>query len=157
MTYLLICCVAGVWGIIFYRVFAGMTGEDAVQPNSRTTREPFFNMVDHAKDDVMLAMGYSDPFALASPEPETIVKSAAPVLTSMPRPIKPQVNWSGIIYSGQIFNRAEKRHVAIINVNGQEVMLSEGERANGLKFIKRVGDSIKVEYQNATKFLSIKQ
>lgn len=114
-------------------------------------------MTDHAKDQVILEMSYADPFALANSEPEPIVKSAAPVLPSAPIPIKTQVNWTGIIYSGQIYNPTEKKHVAIISVNGKEVMLSEGERSNGLKFIKRVGDSIKVEYQNATKFLSIKQ
>ncbi|NII83304.1 MULTISPECIES: hypothetical protein [unclassified Pedobacter] len=156
-TYILICCVAGVWGIIFYRVFAGLAAEDNIPVNSKTIKEPYFNMTDHANDQVTLEMGYTDPFALANSAPEPIVKSAVPVLPSMPVPIKPQVNWTGIIYSGQIYNRTEKKHVAIISVNGKEVMLSEGERANGLKFIKRVGDSIKVEYQNATKFLSIKQ
>ncbi|MFD2581619.1 hypothetical protein ACFSR6_03895 [Pedobacter vanadiisoli] len=156
-TYILICCVAGVWGIIFYKVFAGLAAEDSIPVNSRTIKEPYFNMIDHAKDQVTLEMGYADPFALITSAPEPIVKSAAPVRPSMPVPVKPQVNWAGIIYSGQIYNRTEKTHVAIISVNGKEVMLSEGERANGLKFIKRVGDSIKVEYQNATKFLSIKQ
>lgn len=155
MTYLLICCVAGVWGIIFYRIFTGMAPEDTVQLNSRTVREPFFNMVDHAKDAVVLEMGYGDPFAAGNSEPAPVVASSMPVMPSMPPPMKSQVNWSGIIYSGQIYNRVEKRHVAIISVNGKEVMLSEGEKANGLKFIKRVGDSIKVEYQNTTKYLSI--
>lgn len=158
MTYLLICCVAAVWGVIFYRVFDGLAAEDNAPLHSRTIKEPYFNMTDHAKDQVILEMGYADPFALANSEPEPLVKPAGPVSPPMPMPmpIKPQVNWSGIVYSGQIYNRAEKRQVAIISVNGKEVMLSEGERANGLKFIKRVGDSIKVEYQNATKFLSIK-
>lgn len=156
-TYLLICCVAGVWGIIFYRVFAGLNAEDNVPVNSKAMKEPYFNMVDHAKDEVILAMNYADPFALTNPEPEPVVKSSTPIVPSTPAPLKPLVNWSGIIYSGQIYNRAEKMHVAIISVNGKEVMLSEGERANGLKFIKRIGDSIKVEYQNTTKFLSIKQ
>ncbi|WP_230145345.1 MULTISPECIES: hypothetical protein [unclassified Pedobacter] len=156
MTYLLICCVAGVWGIIFYRVFTGMATEDSAKVNTRTAREPYFNMIDHAKDVVVLEMNYSDPFASGSSEPVNVPVSSVQAFVPMAAPIKPQVNWSGIIYSGQIFNRAEKRHVAIISINGKEVMLSEGERANGLKFIKRVGDSIKVEYQNATKFLSIK-
>jgi hypothetical protein len=156
-TYLLICCVAGVWGIIFYRVFAGLAAEDNVPVNSKTIKEPYFNMVDHAKDQVTLEMNYADPFALTYSEPEPIAKPLTPLFPSTPAPMKPQVNWSGIIYSGQIYNRAAKTHVAIISVNGKEVMLSEGERANGLKFIKRIGDSIKVEYQNATKFLSIKQ
>jgi len=156
-TYLLICCVAGVWGIIFYRVFAGLATEDNVPVNSRTIKEPYFNMVDHAKDQVTLEMNYADPFALTYSEPEQIAKPATPIIPATPAPFKPQVNWSGIIYSGQIYNRIEKKHVAIISVNGKEVMLSEGERANGLKFIKRIGDSIKVEYQSATKFLSIKQ
>lgn len=156
-TYLLICCVAGIWGIILYRVFAGLAAEDNMPVSSRIIKEPYFNMIDHAKDLVTLVMDYSDPFALTASAPEPVAKPAAPIIPSTPAPFKPQVNWSGIIYSGQIYNRAEKRHVAIISVNGQEVMLSEGESANGLKFIKRIGDSIKVEYQNATKYLSIKQ
>lgn len=156
MTYLLICCVAGVWGIIFYRVFDGLAAEDSTPLSARTIKESYFNMTDHAKDKVILEMGYADPFALTNSEPEPLVKTSGPALPPIPMPIKPQVNWSGIIYSGQIYNRAEKRQVAIISVNGKEVMLSEGERASGLKFIKRVGDSIKVEYQNAIKFLSIK-
>jgi hypothetical protein len=156
MTYLLICCVAGVWGVIFYRVFDGLAAEDSAPLNSRTIKELYFNMTDHAKDPVILEMDYSDPFALANSAPEPLVKLAGPVSPPMPMPIKPQVNWSGIVYSGQIYNRAEKRQVAIISINGKEVMLSEGERANGLKFIKRIGDSIKVEYQHATRFLSIK-
>jgi hypothetical protein len=156
MTYLLICCVAGVWGIIFYRIFTGMATEDSAELSTRTAREPYFNMIDHAKDAVVLEMGYSDPFASGYSEPANTPALSVQALPSMPLPTKPKVNWSGIIYSGQIYNRIEKRHVAIISINGKEVMLSEGERANGLKFIKRIGDSIKVEYQDAVKYLSIK-
>ena len=156
MTYLLICCVAGVWGIIFYRFFAAMSTEDDRPLNTHVLRKTYFNMTDHAKDPVVLEMDYSDPFASGYSEPENV-----PVFSErMPLPMvavqaKPMVNWSGIVYSGQIYNRIEKRHVAIISIDGQEVMLSEGEKRKGLKFIKRVGDSIKVEYQNATRYLSI--
>ena len=156
MTYLLICCVAGVWGIIFYRFFAAMSAEDEAPVNARVIHKTYFNMTDHAKDPVVLEMDYSDPFGSAYSEPINIpVSSVRNPLPMVAVPVKPQVNWSGIIYSGQIYNRIEKRHVAIISVDGQEVMLSEGEKEKGLKFIKQVGDSIKVEYQNATRYLSI--
>lgn len=156
MTYLLICCVAGVWGIIFYRIYGGMYLEDDMPLSTRAIAKTYFNMVDHAKDPVVLEMDYDDPFALGGAEPANVpVLSERMPLPMVAVPVKPQVNWSGIIYSGQIYNRIEKRNVAIISVNGQEVMLSEGEKGKGLKFIKRVGDSIKVEYQNSTRYLSI--
>ena len=157
MTYLLICCVAVVWGVIFYRVFSGLAAETPELSVSKTIKEPYFNLVDHAADTVQLDLSYSDPFSEAYSEtlPEAVTERST--LASQPQvvPVKPKTDWSGIVYSGQLYNSAQRRHVAIINVKGHEVMLSEGERAEGLKFVKRIGDSIKVEYQGASRYLSI--
>lgn len=157
MTYLLICCVAVVWGVIFYRVFSGIASEAPELPVAKSAKGAYFNLVDHAGDTVRLDLSYSDPFsenyteapAEALPERNTSI-SQAPVVS-----LKPKTDWSGIVYSGQLYNSAQRRHVAIINVKGREVMLSEGERGEGLKFVKRIGDSIKVEYQGASRYLSI--
>ena len=158
MTYLLICCVAVVWALIFYRVFAGMAADEPDMPIIRNPKTAYFNRIDHAGDTVLLDLSYSDPFSKPSIETSTepVMAEAVTALNPQATPVKIKPDWSGITYSGQLYNGVQRRHVAIINVKGREVMLSEGERGEGLKFIRRVGDSIKVEYQGVSRFLSIK-
>jgi hypothetical protein len=158
MTYLLICCVAVVWGVIFSRVFSGMASESPGVAVNKSFKEPYFNRVDHAGDTVLLDLSYSDPFSSSYVEPasERVAERTGPVSQLSMQPLKPKTDWSGIVYSGQLYNSSQHRHVAIISVKGREVMLSEGERGEGLKFIKRVGDSIRVEYQGTSRYLSIK-
>lgn len=145
-----------VWGVIFREIFLGSI-ENTDDPVTRhPVREPYFNRVDHAQDKVSIDLTHEDPFRAFSfiQEKVPIAIESKPILNNIP--VKPQMNWTSISYKGQIYNKTEKRHVAIIAINGKEVMLSEGEGAEGLKFIKRAGDSIKVTYQNATTYLSIK-
>ena len=159
-TYLLIICVAGVWGIIFYRIYAGMSEEEEpVAIVEHGAKPEYFKLVNHETDQVELNLNYRDPFALAPP---VIIETAKPVTPSefrMPNnmPIqKPQVNWSAIKYTGYIFNPSTKQQVAIMQVNGAEAMLAEGQSLNGLQLIKYAGDSVKVKYQNITKYITIK-
>ncbi|OWK68854.1 hypothetical protein [Pedobacter sp. AJM] len=157
MTYFLICCVALVWGIIFRQIFLGSQDNDTFPITQHVSHEPYFNMVDHADDKVKLDMAHGNPFqTTALMEKDILADEPYAKPLEIKSIVKPKVNWSGISYKGQIYNTTEKRHVAIIAVNGKEVMLSEGEGADGLKFIKRTGDSIKVEYQHAITYLSIK-
>lgn len=156
MTYFLICCVAVVWGIIFREVFLSGQDENEFPITKHVTREAYFNMVDHAQDQVKLDMNHGNPFQTASFIEKDISEEPYARPAEISHIVKPKMNWSGISYKGQIYNKTEKRHVAIIAINGKEVMLSEGEGAEGLKFIKQAGDSIKVTYQNASTYLSIK-
>lgn len=157
-TYLLICCVAVVWGVIFYRVFAGMAAEEPVEAVQRTFKEPYFNIKDHAGDTVQLDLSYADPFSNADSEPILLpAEEGKTVVSRMPvGPSRAKIDWSGINCVGQLYNSSQRKHIAIINIKGREVMLGEGERGEGLRFIKRVGDSIRVEYQGASRYLSIK-
>ncbi|MGM9475202.1 hypothetical protein ACS5PU_02185 [Pedobacter sp. GSP4] len=157
-TYLLICAVAVVWGIIFYRVFSGMAAEDIGPIPQQAVKKTYFNLVDHARDTVILDLSYSDPFSkgYTAVAAENVL-TEQPILTR-PTPVlaKPRTDWSGIVYIGQLYNAAQCRHVAIINVKGREIMLTEGQSGGELKFIRRVGDSVKVEYGGESRYLSIK-
>ena len=157
MTYFLICCVILVWGVIFKEVFLVPLEDNDLPIITTSNREPYFTKVDHSQDTFSLNVSHRDPFmsSVAIMEPE-LSQDVSPALPNVKIISKPVVNWSAISYKGQIYNKVEKKHVAIIGVNGKEVLLSEGQRAEGLRFVKRNGDSIKVEYQNAVTYLSIK-
>jgi len=162
-TYLLIVCVAGVWGIIFYRIYAGLGQEDELPVSSMRKGKPeYFKLINHETDREVLNLNYRDPFAATAIVTE--VKSSIDPLdashqvkvlamSAMP---KPMVNWSAIQYTGYINNPITRSRIAIIMVNGKEGMLTEGQSLGGLKLIKHAGDSVKVQYQNSTKYISLK-
>lgn len=160
-TYLLIVCVAGVWGIIFYRIYAGLGQDEEIPVSVLSTGKPeYFKLVNHETDRVVLNLNYRDPFADISVGLKDVVASPVvpgPVkLPAMPPMPKPMVNWSAVQYTGYINNPTTKSRIAIIQVNGKEGMLTEGQSLNGLKLLKHAGDSVKVQYQNSIKYISLK-
>lgn len=163
-TYVLIICVAAVWGLIIYRVYAGMSEEDDVTPIVSTPKVPFFKMVDHQQDAVELDLNYRDPF-LASAGYETVQEQKSNLPSALvPQQIqsnrsampKPQVNWSTVQYTGFVNNPDTKSKMALVAINGNSALLREGQSAHGLKLLKNLGDSLKVQFQGETKFIKIK-
>ncbi|WP_199119346.1 hypothetical protein [Pedobacter sp. ASV28] len=158
LTYVLMACVAAVWGIIFYRIYLSVAEDEPTIATAPTTKVAYFKMVNHANDTVKLDLAYRNPFEeknFVNIE-EKADRSGPVTKIAAPQMLKPQVNWSGIIYSGYISNPSSKQKLAILSVNGKETLLVEGQSANGLKLLKYLGDSIKVQYQGETKHIRIK-
>lgn len=157
-TYILICCVVALWGIIFYRIFMAMGEKEETVLQVVKKKATYFKMVNHLNDAVDLTFNYRDPFSSAQ---EIGPIETAPALDKIPSNIlpiapKPQVNWQAIAYKGYINNMNSKQKLAIMIVNGQEFMLAEGQSQNGVKLLKYAGDSIKVQYQSETKYIRLK-
>lgn len=159
-TYLLIVCVAGVWGVIFYRIYMGINDDEPLMPIATATKVSYFKMVDHQHDKVSMDLNYRDPFSLSSSydisERTSLV--TMPVSASPTKPVaqRPKVNWAGIQYTGYVHNAASKQKMVIITINGNTATLAEGQSAQGLKLLKYYGDSIRVNYQGETKNIKIK-
>lgn len=155
LTSVLVLVVMVVWGMIIYRIFTAVNADDD-HPLQNTTalKKEVFNDYTIPRDTAKLLLNYRDPFAVAKPE-EKEVASDKPLVQKMSKPVppKPPVNWSLIKYSGYIHNPGSKKLIAIITVNGKELMMSEGETAEQVKLIKNGKDSVKVSYQGATKFI----
>lgn len=161
MIYLLIVCVAGVWGIIFSKIYSGLnTEEDFPVLTGKNKKVDYFNLTDHISDTFDRATSYRDPFSVEEVIPEEKVsqeiRGYSGIVPAAPINTKPPVNWSVVKYSGYISNPMTKQKVAIMYINGKEAMLSEGQSAEGLKLIRFAGDSVKVSYQQATKYILIK-
>ncbi|MCJ0743687.1 hypothetical protein [Pedobacter montanisoli] len=161
LTYLLIICVAAVWGVIFYRVYAGLSDEELPSLKTSTVKSAYFNEINHLHDTVTLNLNYPDPFFTSSSDTyqekkvsEDVLRSPAVVKT--PPVQKPVINWAAIQYTGYINNPANKQKLAMLNIQGKEALLAEGQSANGLKLIKHLGDSVRVQFQGETKYIRIK-
>lgn len=164
-VYLLGGMVALVWGIIIYRVADAAGNDDADTVTEHRVQLPKESMDDYAykPDTTSLMLNYPDPFRQTKPaevHKDTVQISVSKPLASHPvisRPAvpKPALNWNFIRYSGYIANAHGKKLIALVNINGKSLMLGEGESAEQVKLLKNMKDSIKVSYQNHTKFIPV--
>lgn len=157
LTYLLICAVAAVWGIIIYKVLFNETEAD-YEPKFKAVKEapePFDQYL--AKDDTFkLVLNYRDPF-LGGVSVVTENKNTGAVVPVQANfnqpPPPPPIDWNVIKYSGYIINPATKKLVAIVAVNGKEQMISEGQSFEGVKLLQNRKDSILVSWQGKKKYI----
>lgn len=158
ITYILIFSVVALWGIIFYRIFIAMGDKEETIVQVPAKKAAYFKMVNHQNDQVLLTFDYRDPFtSINAIEPITPAQSQNTAPMPIPLPIaKPVVNWSAISYTGYINNLNTKQKLAMLSVNGKELMLAEGQDLNGVKLLKYAGDSIKVKYQNETRYIRLR-
>jgi type II secretory pathway component PulC len=156
LTYLLICVVCLVWGIIIYRLFFIEAGDDGqtVFLKTKSVHEPY-DKYTVKNDTFKLALNYRDPFAgkvnAVADLPKTDVVTHTDIKPF--KPVPPPLNWSGIKYSGYITNPKTKKMVAILIVNGKERMTAEGESLEGVKLLKNKKDSILVSWMGKQKYI----
>lgn len=153
-VYVLILMVIIVWGMIFYRIYSALSddSEPIIAPVTKV-KEPYDDYA-IAKDTSHLQPRYRDPFGLA-PAKDTATVSTTPKNRQLSTPLTagPGINWAAINYMGYIRNPGSKKLIAIMHINGKEVMLTEGENAEQVKLLRNLRDSIKISYHGQTKFL----
>jgi len=158
VNYLLVVLVAAVWGVIGYRVFGALQWDDDTAPAvKRSTRKEVYNDYAIPRDTEQLHQNYRDPFGMVKAK-DTVVKQERPhvATVTIPKVQAAPVNWDFIRYVGYIRNPGSNKLIAMIHLNGQELMLSEGETAAQLKLLKNLRDSIKINYNGKTKFITLK-
>jgi hypothetical protein len=154
LTYVLGFLVLLVWGLIIYRLFKAAGGDGESLPiSSHAEMKEASTDYTLPKDTTHLLLDYRDPFSVKKSEPVEIPVNQLIQKKSLSVIQKPMVNWNVIRYSGFIHNPGSKKLIALLNINGEELMMSEGETADQVKLIKNLKDSIKVTYQGATKFI----
>lgn len=154
LTYLLICAVVAVWGIILYRVLFNNSDDDyqlKAQPVAKKT-EPY-DQYELKRDTFRLALNYKDPFTGMVEAPVKPVETSAKPTNLVPPPFRPPINWEAIKYRGYVINPQTKKVVSIVEINGKERMLAEGEFLEGVKLLKNKKDSILVYWQGKQKHI----
>ncbi len=156
--YILGLAVALIWGLVIYRVFAAVKGDDDYQPVSPKAAKETFDDFSPLKDTAVLQLNYRDPFGLIKPKDtaKAVIRNSGINMNGSHVNITPRINWEFIRYSGFIRNPVSKKLIALVTINGHEVMLNEGETADNVRLIKNLGDSIRISYTGKTKFIRLK-
>lgn len=158
-----------VWGTIFYRVYDALQGDDdvAIPQTAVPVKKEEMNDREIVSDTATLKLNYPNPFATVinkATRPDTVQipvnKLVKPVQTrqNVNRPVVAKaasINWNFIQFTGYIRNPRTKKLLALVTINGKPQMLGEGESAGAVKLLKNDRDSIKVSYQNHTKYIQV--
>lgn len=155
LTYLLLCAVAAVWGVVVYRVFFNEPIEDDIRvSNTKVAHEPY-DQYSARNDTFKLVLDYRDPFTGKEIKPPVVVKASSSGQHLLKPFVQgpPPLNWSAVRYAGYIVNPETKHLVAIMSVDGIERMLSEGESLQGVKLLKNRKDSVLVSWMGKQKYI----
>lgn len=163
-SYLLVVAVAGIWGMIIYKVFAAVNGgEDEIPMISRTlsAKKPMVKVA--VVDTGELDLSYPDPFRQTttstggSSDTLRMIKKermGLPITNKTPTSV-PVINWPSIRYSGYIMNPKTRSLLSLVTIGSESAMLSEGQSAGGVKLIKNMKDSVRVRFLGRTRSINL--
>lgn len=149
LTYVLLVVVAAIWYQVFFRVKGSLVGTDeAITP---LTDQAHMQMPVFSRDTFELLANYRDPFGETKINAPTVDVPVTEVI-GVPKPPKPVFTWPSIHYLGQVKKTSSKNPLAIVNIDGLQLMVRTGDELfNDIK-VKRIGrDSIVVVYKRKTK------
>ena len=149
-TYILLIVVAIIWFQVFARVKGSFFGEEAPE------HQPIKNsmvMAPKVKDTFALNANYRDPFQDGGfTAVEEINENEIEQLMERPKP-PPPVYWPKIKYYGIVRNTESTKPLAIVNVDGVQLMLRKGEEIfDGIKLSAIGRDSILVVNKREKRF-----
>lgn len=163
LLYLLGFLVVCIWGMIIMKLYAAVGEEEepvvafGTGGNVAKTRVPVLQ-----PDTFQLQLNYGDPFKEVTAVAEEIVPKTAPSTSFNPGPpvrpmaAPPMVNpLANTKYLGYVWNAGNKKKVAIMNQNGKEMMIEEGQRLEELQLLSITTDSVKVKFKGKTSFIRI--
>lgn len=160
-TYALGFAVLVVWGLILYRVFHNDDEGEGRGFSAVPTAAPKEVLNDYSTmpDTALLRLNYRDPFGSGSMPPDTSHPLANNLTIFHPisaLPSKPfQTDWGFIRYSGFVRNPKNKCLIAMVNIRGKDMMMSEGETVEEVRLVKNLQDSVRVWYKGQSKIIKI--
>lgn len=148
-----------IWGIVIYRIFAGMSDDDT---NFSQTQVSKYIDIDSVSETYSLIASYRDPFLGKSYVPKSInTNSSIPkppkkAITPAPKPIetpKPivYIDWSFIQYNGLISNKGTSKLVGLVKIKGTDHIVNVNSTIGDVKITFLSKDSVGILFQQQKK------
>jgi type II secretory pathway component PulC len=161
LIYFLLPAAALVWGLIIYKVSAGLAGEEETI-GRRLIKPKSSNSDQVLEDTITLIANYKDPFLVKGrsknfhrslPLSAASVRPVRPVVQTPQQPVKEVIQWPSIEYMGLIENKDAATRIVILHIAGKQYLLKEKESAEGVLLAKVEKDSLKVVFSKEIKFI----
>jgi hypothetical protein len=153
ITYLLIVSLIIIWGIIFFKIsFSKVDTEKKITTNIKKINKSVEN------DYWIIVADYRNPFEqfrknddiILSPSKQ-FIKKILPNRLIKETEKKKKIVWPIISYKGLVKNQKSQSVIAIINVNGSEKLIKEGDKINDFMFEKIYKDSVLIKMDGEKK------
>ncbi len=113
------------------------------------------------KDSFSLLLDYPDPFFKSKKydretyrhEEHLIRERKSTIKTSKENNVVNAMDWSFIQFKGTIKRKTTGKVLTLLNVNGEEYSIEEGQQAANVLLVKNCKDSIKVKYNGINKYI----
>lgn len=146
-TYLLLAVVAGIWGLIGWKVWKGLQGDDAVLAVPDKAVRPKTSLP--LSDSFVLIANYRDPFLgrAAAPvrnistTPNTTNRTQTPVVAPPPPVAMP---WPEIRYGGFVKKAGQDAAAGFLVISGGSEIVRQGQQVAGLTVGRVWRDSVEV-------------
>jgi hypothetical protein len=160
-NYILLALVVAIWGYAMYSFFGGFNTGGSNNLVIKKTKLNSGNGSNFKVDTFSLLANYKDPF-LSRPfvrntfsgiKPAGAIVKKKEVIVKVP---EPPVDMSFISFVGLVRNPANNKKVALVSINNNQHMASEGEVINDVLFLKNAKDSIAVVFKSKTYYIKRK-
>jgi hypothetical protein len=159
MTYVLITGALIVWGLIFYKIVAGL-GSDEVISTVNTQRRSSSQVAPEEDKGFILLSNYRDPFLGHTTRPvssgDGIANNSRGIIKNkktVPKKEAVVIDWSFVKYIGIVNNKETKKKVGLVIINGTEYMVNENDVICEVAILKKERDSILVEFKENKKWI----
>jgi len=155
LTYALLAGSLLVWGLVFYKLFSYIGGDDSPNANNKTITVP--HQIEKEESYTLIA-NYRDPFLGKQEKSQggeggvNLIIKRKSVVKVVKEPEKP-LDLTFISYTGMITNPSTKKKVALVTIKGKQSMVSEGEVLDEITFVKNYKDSIQISYLGKTAYV----
>jgi len=145
-----------VWGFVFYQLFSYFFSSPTY-----STQQPELkvNIDEIKKDTFSIVADYRDPFLgkkikFSSPKTTTNSHSSTPKTKNNIKNKPADKPWPAIEYKGMIKNNNSEKRVGIVQVNGREYLVKEGDILQEVKFTVIKKELVSVRFQKEQKTIS---
>lgn len=144
--YILVPLLIAIWGGIAYQVMTFSSTE--IAPSS-SLNIPILAIEPTIFDTFSIYANYRDPFLGKTIEEK---KTVIPAKTKVVVPeVKANIPWPKVSYGGVIKNQKSSKQLYLVQVNGNDNIMKEGDVVEKIQLVKAWKDSIQLVYQKEKK------
>lgn len=146
LSWILLPAVLAIWGMIGWKVYAAMNGEDEVFANN-VPQTSLYSDTSVVPEDYTLSLNYRDPFFEPQQKPKTVSTNVKKTETPSVQTSAPQVTqWPSVSYGGLVRQTQSGKTVGFLIINGSSHFVNAGDVAGELTVVKMWSDSVEVKF-----------
>ncbi|HNU34432.1 MAG TPA: hypothetical protein PKN75_12670 [Bacteroidia bacterium] len=152
-VFILLPAVLVLWGIVFYRIYNAVNPTENVYVISKSVDAPNQTSL-ITTDTFQLINNYPDPFMKTVLVSRSKINRSSKVSNVRSKAaVNSNIVFPTIIYNGIIKNNNSKKVFAMLNVNGKDYLLQQGNNVENLKLIKINPDSVLMALGSFSKYI----